>query len=631
MVRWFFHVPQWIQIGGAILGALVVAVLVWFLWKRRIALWTWLKTRAVAIQVGLATIAVGLIAVAAWAGTVSWNYMMHDNDFCTACHVMGPSFQRFATSEHSTLNCHDCHQQSIFASTRQLYLWVVDRPEEIGDHAPVPTARCTDCHQTERDSTWQRILQTAGHITHLASDSSVLADVECVTCHGQEVHRFVPASETCGQADCHASETTQIVLGRMASQTGFHCISCHEFTVPLAAGTTVAGAEEALTPSQSQCLACHDMEELIDPFDPANEPHGAVCGDCHNPHTQQTPEAAITTCASAGCHAAADTLSPFHRGIAQAELANCTGCHAAHDWRVDGSACTSCHADVLAPGRAGRSRSAAADRPSGFGHVAPRSATASRTAIAPGVLGPGTGWIGAATHVAPTAAPWETTPRTAPTAGAQERLPPFDHREHAELACTECHSSERVHGEITIRAPEGCADCHHGRASAADCAACHRSGDLAAVETGPVEMRLSVRDAPVARALPFSHSEHGSLECASCHARTSAGGFGSSVECASCHAEHHAPDARCSACHTEAPGPDAHTRAVHTLASCGGAGCHVRPEGQGEAADSYAPPSSPREACLVCHVDLTDHEPDRPCAGCHLIPRRGGAAEPGSP
>lgn len=621
IVRWFFHVPQWIQIGGAILGAVLAAVVVWFLWKRRVAIWTWLKTRAVAIQLGLATVAVVVIAVAAWAGTVSWNYMMHDNDFCTACHVMGSSFQRFATSEHSTLNCHDCHQQSIFASSRQLYLWVVDRPEEIGDHAPVPTARCTDCHQTERDSTWQRVLQTAGHTIHLESDSSALAGVECVTCHGQEVHRFVPASQTCGQADCHASETTQIVLGAMAAQTGFHCVSCHEFTLPLAEGTTVAGAEEAITPANDQCLACHDMEALLDPFDPATEPHDAVCGDCHNPHVQETPGAAIASCTGAGCHAAADTLSPFHRGIGETALAECTECHAAHDWRVDGEACLSCHSDVLGPdaGPAGQ-RSARAS--SGLGHVAPAADPA------PGGTGPGTSWIGMATHV---------EPRLSSPAGdegprVRQEVPPFDHREHADVSCAECHSSERVHGEIIISTPQGCADCHHGSATAGECAACHRPAELASVQTGPVPMRLSVRDAPVERDLPFSHAEHAPVECESCHTRTARGGFGPSVECASCHAEHHVPDARCTACHTEEPASDAHTRVVHTLESCGGAGCHQRaPDPAGEPVYSYAPDSSPREACLVCHVDMTDHEPGEACAECHLVAARGGAAGAGRP
>ncbi|MGI9610233.1 MAG: hypothetical protein ACR2NL_08045, partial [Acidimicrobiia bacterium] len=210
VVRWFFHVPQWIQMAGGILAVCVALFLAWFLWRRKAAIWGWLVSRALAVQLGIATVVALFVLAFAGAATVSWDYMQHDNDFCTACHVMGSAFQRFSDSEHAELNCHDCHNQSIFASTRQMHLWIVDRPEEIGEHAPVPTVTCTECHSTARDSTWQRVLETAGHRTHMESDSSALAGVSCVTCHGQEVHRFVPATQTCGQADCHAEEDTRI-------------------------------------------------------------------------------------------------------------------------------------------------------------------------------------------------------------------------------------------------------------------------------------------------------------------------------------------------------------------------------------------------------------------------------------
>ena len=66
---------------------------------------------------------------------VGYDYMEHNNGFCTGCHVMKEPFQRFAGSKHDSLSCHACHQQSMYANARQLYLWVAERPEKIGKHA----------------------------------------------------------------------------------------------------------------------------------------------------------------------------------------------------------------------------------------------------------------------------------------------------------------------------------------------------------------------------------------------------------------------------------------------------------------------------------------------------------------
>ena len=173
----------------------------------------------------MAAAAAVLVIGAAGFGTVSWNYMQHDNAFCTGCHIMKGPFQRFTGSKHDSLSCHACHQQSIFASARQLYLWVADRPQQISMHAKVPTRVCAGCHvQGDKEKEkWKRIATTAGHRVHLESDSSALRNVQCTTCHGLEVHRFVPVDSTCGQSGCHIS--TEIRLGKMAGQTGFHCIA----------------------------------------------------------------------------------------------------------------------------------------------------------------------------------------------------------------------------------------------------------------------------------------------------------------------------------------------------------------------------------------------------------------------
>jgi nitrate/TMAO reductase-like tetraheme cytochrome c subunit len=344
VVRFFFQVPQWLQIVGAILAVLVAGALVILVWRRRAAIFAWFRARPAPFLIALGVVALLFIVGFAAFGAVSWNYVQHDNGFCTGCHVMSPAFAKFTQSEHSQLQCHDCHQQPITASMRQLYLWVLERPEDIGPHAPVPDRVCAECHiQEDPDSTWQRISATAGHRIHLESDSSRLAEVMCVTCHGVEVHRFVPPDQTCGQSACHEPMDTRVRLGTMADQTGLHCVTCHEFTAEVSEMAPRQEAAERLVPATQQCFSCHDMERLMTAFDAQQDPHEGVCGTCHNPHAQPTPGRAWESCGAAGCHAQADTLTAFHRGLHEGTLAQCGTCHTAHTWEVRGTDCRACH------------------------------------------------------------------------------------------------------------------------------------------------------------------------------------------------------------------------------------------------------------------------------------------------
>lgn len=314
--RWLMHVPQPIQIGGAVLaGVLAIALAVVLVRKRR-EIRGWLAARRLAVQLGLAAVALAIVLLVAAFSYRVFDYTQHDNDFCTACHVMESAYERFVHSEHSDLLCHDCHQQPLSASMRQLYLWVLERPEEIGPHAPVPNAICVQCHVIDDpEETWQRVAATAGHRVHLESEERDLADVMCVTCHGQSVHEFVPADQTCGQAGCHEPAETRVVLGRMTDEAGLHCVVCHEFTAPVPEEAPADTALARLVPGESQCFGCHDMRELLAEFEPARDPHQGACGICHDPHTQERPAEAFATCTGAGCHDQPTEETPFHRGV----------------------------------------------------------------------------------------------------------------------------------------------------------------------------------------------------------------------------------------------------------------------------------------------------------------------------
>lgn len=600
-IRWFMNVPQPIQIGGAILAAVLAIALLVFLWRRRRDIWQWLATRSRKVQAGLA-VAVGVIVILAAASSYQvYDYVEHDNAFCSACHVMAPAFQRFQHSEHADLLCHDCHQQPLTASIRQLYLWVVDRPEEIGPHAPVPDAVCVDCHVVEDPTdTWQRIAATVGHRAHLESDDPDLADIMCVTCHGQEVHDFVPVDLTCGQAGCHQPAETRIVLGRMAEEAGIHCVICHEFTAIVPEEAPEALALGTLRPGEGQCLSCHDMRVLLVDFEPARDPHEAACGICHNPHVQEMPVEAFATCTEAGCHARPVEESEFHRGVHEGALPDCARCHEAHHWTLDGADCTACHpAGGVVPSRAAAEPGF---RVPGFVRSAGPSWHPALGDAWNSPVGPGAGWH---PSVGPDAG-WH--PPVAFRAGRDRQ--PFDHETHRDIACSRCHATERRHGEVII-GPADCFSCHHTAPVVdAGCVSCHVEGELAGPRTVPREVHLGVWDEPRDRLLPFDHAVHDGVACEECHVGRN---LSADRACAACHADHHRPEADCLTCHEEAR-PDAHTLAVH-LEGCAGAGCH-----EPTAEIRYGEMEKTRSFCLSCHQDQKDHEPGERCARCHLVP-----------
>ena len=276
VTRFLFNLPSWFQISGALVGGAVAVWVCWLLWKRRAAILTWLRTRSRGAKIGMATAAGIILLGFAGLGTYGWHFMMHDNSFCSSCHVMSGAFARFQHSEHKQLECHDCHQQSMYANARQLVLWVLEKPQVIPMHKHVPNAVCASCHLQKAenaDSVWKRVSATAGHRLHLHSDSASLKNVMCVKCHGLEVHHFVPVDSTCGQSQCHA--TVQIHLGKMARQTQLHCTRCHQFTENVSEQISLDSTRRVLVPSMAECFDCHDMKSAVGKSEPAADPRRA--------------------------------------------------------------------------------------------------------------------------------------------------------------------------------------------------------------------------------------------------------------------------------------------------------------------------------------------------------------------
>jgi nitrate/TMAO reductase-like tetraheme cytochrome c subunit len=656
VVRFMFNdVPQWVQIGGVVIAAIVGIVLAVLVWRNRVAIGGWFGAKSRAWKLGFAAITLVVVAGVGFAGLSTWNYMMHDNEFCSGCHIMGEPFQRFGTSEHAKLNCHDCHQQSIFASMWELYVQVMERPTEIPAHRGVPNEICSGCHvRDDPDSTWQRVVATAGHQVHLNPASPVMSQVECITCHGLEVHRFRPVAETCAQSGCH--DDIRVELGSMAQQTDLHCTVCHEFTVPATEGLPVDSSRATFAPGEQQCLGCHAMRERLLSFAPEDEPHGAKCASCHNAHVQTTAAGAYQSCATSGCHAQSDTLTAMHRSLGSHRLQTCGACHAAHTWTANAVDCRSCHTGINDP--AVRTRPPGAAPGSVMPHPAGVVPLPVQAAPAPGAAGPlpteSPHPARAPRAVAPSAggdvvlpipsgrrpaldllpASWSgsrkagAAPELLPAGRLRWRPPApdeligdadpgarqsqgrdtlgFEHARHESVSCTTCHSTATGHGTLRVSVARDCQGCHHANnTTGRDCARCHTTAEIRPVRQVTTQVALTVWPAPRQRSLPFAHERHVGVECAACHGLDRARPM--ERTCESCHADHHQARVDCASCHP--PAQSTHTRALHQT-GCGTSGCH--------AAESTPAVTPVRGTCLACHAEQRDHMANRECAGCHL-------------
>jgi hypothetical protein len=539
----------------------------------------WLRGLPPAALASLALLVLGAVGVGGVFMYRTYTYVEYDNEFCMSCHLMQEPHEQFAQSEHRGLGCKACHQPSMAIRTQMALTQILENPDQIHTHAEVPNRACATCHIEGDPDTWRQIANTVGHRVHLESDDPSLQGLMCVECHSATIHSFTGINRTCAQSGCH--EDTQIRLGRMSDLT-IHCVGCHDFSRPSSDIVVGEIGVKPLQPRRDECMTCHSMRTLLTDF-PADEPHEAACGACHNPHDQETPRQAQRTCATAGCHAQPDTLTPMHRGLAVGVLQDCLACHDAHVFRVQGDNCIGCHEDIYRNGE----RS-----------VAPR-----RAASAP------SGLFARVVNVLPES--WR--PGLAQTAQVQEQprravALDFTHARHERVECAQCHNSDRTHGAVTVTSVRECRECHHTPPTAATCTNCHQPGEFMGTRHRiPQRMRLSAGPDRT-RQLPFVHRQHDRVECTQCHGPTLTRAV--SASCNDCHEQHHEPNRTCISCHVTPPA-DAHTAEAHL--GCAGAGCH-------EPVPFSGVPRT-RNLCLSCHQDMVDHEPGRNCINCHALPR----------
>jgi hypothetical protein len=592
-VQGFFQQPGWLIGLEFILGGAAACWTFWYLWTRRIWMFGWFRRAPRGAQVAFVGANLALLLAAVGSAGYSYNYMMHDNDFCKGCHIFVPSGQAWVKPDtghyllvnalegkHDTLSCHACHPFELQAQTKEMLMWIADRPEDVPPHGRVPQAICEQCHvQGEARETWQRIAATAGHSVHLAQDTTHAGGrIQCLTCHARSAHRFEARDSTCAMSGCH--ETNSIRLGKMASQTNTHCTLCHQFGAEHAEGVVADSASTLMVPGGKQCLACHGMQQLTAAFDFTRDPHEAKCGSCHNPHSQTRPAGADSTCAA--CHSDWRDV-PFHTGAIHRGSVRpnaCTACHQPHAARVDASDCTGCHQEM----REARS--------------APR-----------GLLPPVPFDTAAALRTSAIELP-EREPRGKGDAPVIDDPPwvvdTFSHPRHQRLPCLTCHDP-RSNNRLTFDPGRGCQICHHQAAERSTCTSCHDAAELAARPEATVTVAVATTP-PRARAVPFDHTPHAARSCVSCHTTPVTLAPPPAVAtCSACH-DDHAAARDCVACHAAAAPFSAHAPPANAHRNC--VACH--------AGAIVAELSPTRPLCLTCHQTEREHKPGRECTTCHL-------------
>jgi hypothetical protein len=613
IVQWIFQRPSWVMISGIVIGAVLALVILVLGWKRRKQIGHWLVTRDRGVKLALGGSVGAVLLLLVGGGLKAHDYVMHDNDFCAGCHIFVPSGQLFVRPDtgtyllvnklegpHDSLSCHSCHPFELKAQTKELYYWIVARPESVPPHAKVPRTVCEDCHvQGAAKKTWQRIASTAGHRTHLESDSSALKKVECLTCHARTAHRFQPADTTCAQKGCHLTDDVRIRLGAMAvrfdparmkplpNEEQLYCNSCHQFTAE-AQFVSLDSAASTLRPNERQCFGCHEMRQLLASFDPARDPHAGSCGMCHNPHTDVKPRDALKSCTDAQCHSNWRGV-PFHVGAAHRKVAaGCETCHQPHAARVDASDCTGCHTSVRQGG--GRLQP-----PLPFDTT--KALQQTFRLVEPGrARGRGD-------------APPEDDPAPGISARPPSSTDSFSHQRHRRLPCITCHTTTSPKSTLTFTPPRGCQICHHQRPARSDCATCHQGDELVSPENVTVEVAVP-RHPPRSRAVPFEHSEHAKVQCVQCHTQPVTLVPKPGVEtCTNCHADHHTANRDCAACHRNSQITDAHARPADAHSTCDQ--CHEQA--------TVAALTPARSFCLTCHSSSVDHYAPRECTQCHFL------------
>ena len=283
-----------------------------------------------------------------------YDFTQNNPKFCVGCHLMQPAYDAWASSEHKTLNCHDCHHLTIPEQNQLLISFVLHRPTRVPDRHKgqviVSQKYCNSCH-TEGKNGAARINKSLFHAKHV-----YMEQIECTECHGDVkpdksgLHKFLPTEKFC--LKCHqGKEVHGVGMGGLA------CINCH------------TDRTKDIRPGRKKCLFCHSNDESIRKeliadgtmdvryFQPDqntirraskirysdNAPMQFYCYECHKPHVPGKVKPKSEDCLK--CHTDVPKIGR-HKIHLNMDM-QCKDCHKPHLWKVTEESakkdCVSCH------------------------------------------------------------------------------------------------------------------------------------------------------------------------------------------------------------------------------------------------------------------------------------------------
>ena len=284
-------VPQWIQIGGILMTALV----------------------------------------GGGSGLYGYNYMMHDNDFCQLCHIMDTAWNRFQVSAH------ECHMREGTDSARTLVTLTAAHALHLkSDSSALMKARlaphkgnCSTCHDPHKQKEPAEAYKTCATAQCHAS-----ADTRTASSRRRSARRRAPAAVRFASFARVARPTLLVQQAAVARQTmdttfrhSYHkslaCLECH--------GTTEThGGLKIAAPAG--CLGCHHSAQQKVP-----------CATCHKTESLPAYSVPVTFAITARPNAVTRPLSFTHTRHADV---TCTRCHSSDAKRtVTPAACTTCHSE----------------------------------------------------------------------------------------------------------------------------------------------------------------------------------------------------------------------------------------------------------------------------------------------
>ncbi len=286
------------------------------------------------------------------------DYFENNPNACSTCHVHDKANKAWVTSEHSGINCHECHHSTKIDQMRQLYSFVVLGHNKVTPRhgeVIVPWKLCFSCHweRNEKYPTAADISRSRYHAKHV-----FIERIECTKCHGYRTHKFTLEERYC--VTCHKDKEVREHMGP-AEECGpmatLPCLNCH------------TDRTKDLKPGRKKCLFCHGTSESlrkeliadgtidVKHFLPAPQlikkspkiqvadklPMQFVCYECHNPHKKIKPDS--TDCLTK-CHSTVLSIGKHDLHVNTMNL-KCLDCHKKHVWKVTEEQakkdCVTCH------------------------------------------------------------------------------------------------------------------------------------------------------------------------------------------------------------------------------------------------------------------------------------------------